>query len=138
MRGAVFADTGFWLARLNPLDRLHAKARETGRALGDAQVVTSDMVLTETLNALSGGGAFVRGQAVRLIATLQSDAQTEIVQQTPLLFGQAVAMYRERTDKSWSLTDCMSFLIMRKRHIKTALAHDRHFEQAGFTALLRE
>lgn len=47
-------------------------------------------------------------------------------------------MYRERTDKSWSLTDCMSFLIMRKRHIKTALAHDRHFEQAGFTALLRE
>lgn len=137
MRGAVFADTGFWLAHLNPLDHLHGKAREAGRALGDAQIVTSELVLIETLNALSGGGAFVRGQVARLVKTLQGDAQTEIVQQTPLLFNQSLALYRERADKDWSLTDCTSFLIMRKRHIKLALAHDRHFEQAGFTVLLR-
>jgi predicted nucleic acid-binding protein len=40
-------------------------------------------------------------------------------------------------DKEWSLTDCISFLLMRERGIHEALTHDHHFEQAGFVALLR-
>jgi predicted nucleic acid-binding protein len=41
------------------------------------------------------------------------------------------------TDKDWSLTDCVSFLVMRKRRLTEALTADRHFEQAGFVALLK-
>jgi predicted nucleic acid-binding protein len=44
---------------------------------------------------------------------------------------------KQRADKEWSLTDCASFKIMKARGITEALAHDHHFEQAGFTALLR-
>jgi uncharacterized protein len=40
-------------------------------------------------------------------------------------------------DKSWSFTDCGSFLIMHDEGLTSALTHDRHFEQAGFRALLR-
>ena len=48
-----------------------------------------------------------------------------------------VALYAERPDKDWSLTDCISFVVMRKMDITEALTGDRHFEQAGFTALLK-
>ena len=43
-----------------------------------------------------------------------------------------------RPDKEWSLTDCASIALMNARRISEALASDRHFEQAGFRALLRQ
>ena len=44
---------------------------------------------------------------------------------------------RTRLDKSWSLTDCISFEVMRSAQATDALTYDQHFEQAGFRALLR-
>ncbi len=138
MRGAVFADTGFWIARLSPLDQLHAKAREVSQSVNARLIVTTELVLAETLNAYSANGPFVRSLAVRLVDALEADPKVEIIRQTPALFAAALELYRERADKAWSLTDCMSFSIMKARGIKSALAHDRHFEQAGFKALLRD
>ena len=54
-----------------------------------------------------------------------------------LQFSEAFEAYRRRLDKEWSLTDCASFALMRERGLSEALAHDRHFEKAGFVALLR-
>ena len=48
-----------------------------------------------------------------------------------------LALYDARPDKQWSLTDCISFLVMQDRRITEALTGDHHFEQAGFTALLK-
>ena len=137
MRGAVFADTGFWVARISPDDQLHNQARNASRALNAALIVTSELVLVETLNTFSASGAFARGRVARVIEALLGDPQMEIIPQSPSLFADALALYRERGDKAWSLTDCTSFVIMRKRKIEAALTHDRHFEQAGFKALLR-
>jgi predicted nucleic acid-binding protein len=53
------------------------------------------------------------------------------------LLDQALELYHERDDKQWTLTDCTSFIIMRERSITEALTGDHHFEQAGFTALLK-
>jgi hypothetical protein len=45
-------------------------------------------------------------------------------------------LYRERPDKDWGAIDCISFTIIQERNIVEALTGDRHFEQAGFVALL--
>ncbi len=47
-------------------------------------------------------------------------------------------MLAERPDKEWSLVDCASFVLMRQREINEALTSDHHFEQAGFSRLLKQ
>ena len=57
--------------------------------------------------------------------------------QTAVLFREALALYRQHQDKEWGLTDCSSFVIMRRLGLTESLTFDHHFEQAGFVALLR-
>jgi predicted nucleic acid-binding protein len=52
------------------------------------------------------------------------------------LFARGLALHQQHGDKEWSLTDCVSFVIMRERGIHKALTHDHHFEQAGFERCL--
>jgi len=52
------------------------------------------------------------------------------------LFTRGLDLYHQRPDKQWSLTDCISFVVMRDRGMSEALTGDRHFEQAGFRPLL--
>jgi predicted nucleic acid-binding protein len=51
------------------------------------------------------------------------------------LFDAAWRLFKRRGDKSWSLTDCVSFSLMHQRNLDTALTFDKHFAQAGFTML---
>jgi hypothetical protein len=53
------------------------------------------------------------------------------------LFEAGTDLYSRRSDKEWSLTDCISFVVMQEQGIGEALTGDRHFEQAGFRALLK-
>lgn len=53
------------------------------------------------------------------------------------LYLEGVRFYDDRSDKEWSLTDCISFVVMLREKITEALTGDRHFEQAGFVALLK-
>jgi hypothetical protein len=46
-------------------------------------------------------------------------------------------LFGDRPDKEWSLTDCISFVVMEKEGVREALTGDKHFEQAGFVALLK-
>jgi predicted nucleic acid-binding protein len=131
----VFADTGYWEALLNPGDRLHAKAIEVSTSLGKVRQLTTEMVLDELLAALSK--IPVRPFAVQGVDAIRSNPNVEVIPQTSLQFTQAFGEYRRMADKEWSLTDCASFEIMRERGLTEALAHDQHFVQAGFVALLR-
>ncbi len=45
-------------------------------------------------------------------------------------------LHRERSDKTWSLVDCISFVVMQDLRLTEALTADHHFEQAGFVKLL--
>jgi uncharacterized protein len=68
---------------------------------------------------------------------LEADQKAEIVLPGPALWQRGIELYAERPDKGWSLTDCISFVVMQDRGITDALTADHHFEQAGFTALLK-
>lgn len=133
----VFADTVYWVAIANPHDAFHRNAIETAQQLGEHRIVTSELVLVEVLNMLSGHGAALRRGAVELAEAIAGDRSVEMVPQNAQLFRDALALYWDRPDKRWSLTDCASFRIMEQRNLTEALTHDRHFEQYGFRALLR-
>ncbi len=132
----VFADTGYWVAVLNPKEDWHARAIDASKLLGKARMITTEMVLDELLAALSK--VPVRASVILGVDAIRSNPNTEVVPQTSIQFSEAFDAYRRMPDKEWSLTDCASFALMRERGVSEALAHDHHFEQAGFIALLRQ
>jgi len=133
----VFADTGYWVALVNPRDDLHQHALDTSRSIDPLFIVTSDAVLTELLNDFGQRGPQLRKAAADLAGHLKRSPNCEVVPWASSLFDAGLALYRQRGDKNWSLTDCTSFVVMDEMRISEALAHDQHFEQAGFKALLR-
>lgn len=135
--GGVFADTGYWVAIVHPHDGLHQKAIDVSRQLRGYRIVTSEMVLVEVLNMFSGRGAHLREAASRAVQEITNDVTIEVVPQTRKLFLDALYLYRARADKEWSLTDCASFVIMKRLNIDEALTGDHHFEQYAFKALLK-
>ena len=133
----AFADAGYWIALWNPRDALHQKAMALANSFEETHVVTTQMVLTEALNGMAGIGDFWRTFAAQRVQELETNPYVEVISQTDAQFRIAVERYAARSDQTWSLPDCASFLIMEQRGITEALAHDRDFEQAGFAALLR-
>ena len=131
----VFADTGYWVAVLSPMDNWKERATAASRTLGKVRIVTTEMVLDELLAALAK--VAVRAMVIQGVDAIRSNPNIEVVPQTSLQFGEAFEAYRRTMDKAWSLTDCASFALMKERGLSEALAHDHHFEQAGFVALLR-
>ena len=73
---------------------------------------------------------------LRRLRTLRRDPSLEIIGFDSALCTAATTFYGARTDKSWGVTDCLSFILMQQRGLTAALSSDHHFEQAGFSALL--
>ena len=130
----TFLDTGYFIALLNPRDELHHRAFAWSQFVEDNLLVT-EHVLWETVNHYSLPSN--RSKVHALLAQVRSDPAYEIVPASPGLFDAGVLLHAQSVDKEWSLTDCISFVVMRERVVHRALAYDRHFEQAGFEALLR-
>jgi len=133
----VFADTAYWIALFNSRDQLHTRAMEVSKQFSASRIVTSDWVLTELLNGFAEGGPNMRSTIGAAVVALRSNTTVTVVPQTRQAFTAALDLYRARSDKGWSLTDCSSFLIIRELEIGAELTSDRHFEQAGCSALLR-
>ncbi len=133
----IFADTGFFIAQLKPRDELHLRARDWAVWIAQNQtlILTTEFVLIELGDALSAPADRAKYHAALL--SLLGVKQIEIVSASPDWFQKGVAFHKARPDKEWSLTDCISFVVMQERGISCALAYDHHFEQAGFESLLR-
>lgn len=131
--GERFVETVYWLAVLNDRDQYHTRALALSDQL-DGPFVTTDAVLFEVGNALSK--APWRSLAVDFLANVERDPELEIVRATADLFARAVSLFSARPDKTWGLTDCLSFTVMQDRGIREALTADQDFVQAGFRARL--
>jgi hypothetical protein len=130
----VFMDTSFLLALASPRDELHRRAI-MWRYVLTGPLVTTEFILLELADGLAGRK--LNPTAVSIIEGLRKGPDTEIIAAESLWIARGFQLYRQRADKMWSLTDCISFEIMKDRGITDALTHDHHFEQAGFRALLR-
>jgi hypothetical protein len=129
----LFADTFYFLALLSPQDAGHLKAQQFGEK-NDRPLLTTSWVLTEVADGLADTRN--RHLARQLYFDLQNDPLDQVVSATQKLFERGLALYDNRPDKNWSLTDCISFVVMQDHGITEALTADRHFEQAGFVPLL--
>lgn len=130
----AFGDTHYFLALLNPRDQDHARAVELSRAW-KGEIVTTRWILTEIADGLAlpsfraVAAAFIRRAEASPFVRILPDAEEQ--------FSLGFDLYAARPDKEWSLTDCISFVVMRNEGLSEALTADHHFEQAGFVALLR-
>ncbi len=129
----VFADTFYFLALLTERDEAHSWAKDSSRDRR-GRLVTTAWVLTEVADALADPAS--RASFLGLLGRLRRHPRAAIVPPTEDLFDRGLALYADRPDKDGSLTDCISFTVMREMGITEALTGDRHFEQAGFEALL--
>jgi predicted nucleic acid-binding protein len=130
----VFADAYYFVARLNRRDNYHERVVEYSRNLR-SHLLTSDWVLMEVADALAKSEC--RARIRDFILHLRQSAIVEIVPATREIFDRALELYHQHSDKGWTLTDCVSFVIMRERNVTDALTGDQHFVQAGFVALLK-
>jgi hypothetical protein len=131
---AVFADTFYYIALMHRADVAHQRAFDfTARFRGT--IVTTAWVITELADALADPAH--RAAFLRLHDDLRNEPRVTILPADQQLMDQGVDLYRRRADKGWSLTDCISFVVMGDQSLTEALTADHHFEQAGFTALLK-
>ena len=130
----VFADTSYFLALLNVRDEAHLKASEFSQT-HDQPLLTTVWVLTEVGDAVSRSDN--RQVFQKLLSDLRQDPESIVLPADQQLWEKGVALYSRRADKNWSLTDCISFEVMRDEGLTEALTGDRHFEQAGFIVLLK-
>lgn len=130
----LLLDTVFIQALLNRNDQYHARASSFLPEVRKAAVVwVTEAVLTEVANALS---SFNRAGAARFIQQCYGTPNIQVVSVGTALFKRGLELFAARPDKQWSLTDCISFVVMRENGVSEAVTADRHFVQAGFRALL--
>ena len=136
---AVFWDASAFIALLNRRDRWHQPAVALASQLASENRfrVTTSAVMTEVANGLAK--VPLRSKVPSLIQAWEYSAalgRTEVIHVDEQLWWRGFELYKERADKEWGLTDCLSFVVMRERGIEEAFTADHHFAQAGFQRLL--
>lgn len=129
-------DAVAWIADANKRDALHVRTRQVMSKLRQQHVafVTTEFVLLEVANAF--GRLPLRLLAIPYLNTLRGLPDLEIIPANSSLLADGWALYNQRLDKEWSLTDCTSFVVMAREQILEAVTSDHHFQQAGFVRLL--
>jgi predicted nucleic acid-binding protein len=129
-----FADSFYFIALFQERDAAHERALEFAHS-ERSLLVTTRWVLAEVADALSDPQT--RSDAGAFLEHIQVTEGFVVITGSDALFDRGLQLYRRRLDKDWSLTDCISFVVMSDHGISEALTGDHHFEQAGFSALLR-
>ena len=132
----VFVDTVYWIAIANPKDQWRHTAEDAREQLGNARLVTTEEVLTEFLTALSKRPR-LRDMAVRVVRGILGNPNVKVIPQSRDSFQKGLRRYEERPDKGYSLQDCISMNAMDSESITEILTNDRHFEQDGYTVLMK-
>ncbi len=127
-----FLDTSFVIALELKDDQRHqaAKSYWQSMAITSPQLVTTSYVFDEIVTFFNSRSR--HDKAVEVGNRLVSSAVVKLIQVDEALFFDAWQYFQQHEDKNYSLTDCISFLVMERLSIQTALTFDRHFIQAGF------
>jgi uncharacterized protein len=125
----VFLDTSYLLALIRKKDARHEDALAASVNYA-GPFITTDLVLVELANCLSQPP--YRAAAVAIIEKIRTDENTMVVPFGSEGMEKALALYKARSDKSWGIVDCFSFVVIKEKRLKVSLCFDEHFRQAGF------
>lgn len=131
----LFLDTSYLIAVESTDDQYRKAASAHWRSLlkSPRRLVTSSYVLVEVVTLLNNRRS--HSKAVELGNNLLSSRLFNVVHVNEELFYEAWRYFQKYKDKTYSLTDCVSFVLMKKLGLTEALTFDKHFEQAGFAKL---
>lgn len=130
----MFVDTSGFFSINDKAEKHHAAAREMYKQAWFR--LTTNYVLDEFV-ALASARKLSREKILAFSEEILIDEKVEIVWINKATHSKAIALLKNRRDKSYSLCDAVSFIVMREREIAEALTTDHHFEQEGFVRLLK-
>ena len=133
----VFVDAAYWIALLRSDDQWHGSALAAREQLGRVTLVTTEEVLTEVLTGLSRYGSALRTEAVGMVRNILESEDVRIIRQTHDSFMEGLSRYEQRSDKTYSLQDCIAMNVMEAESITEVLTTDHNFEQESFTILMK-
>jgi predicted nucleic acid-binding protein len=129
----IFVDTGPFCALFVRSDPYRARA-QVGFEIIDRQdflPVTTNVVVVETYSLLLARSS--REAAMAFLEWIVGQSSYRLERVTAMDEMNAQDLLRRRSDKSWSLCDALSFVVMKRLHIRKALSFDRHFREYGAT-----
>ncbi|NJL22846.1 MAG: type II toxin-antitoxin system VapC family toxin [Leptolyngbyaceae cyanobacterium SM1_3_5] len=130
----MLLDTSGLLCYLHQNEPQHQEAVQLlDRA--NQKFLTHSYVLAELI-ALALIRRFPRPAVLAFVMDLLDNPDVETIWVDEQLHREAMKLLIDRPDKTYSLCDAVSFVLMRQRSITKALTTDRHFEQEGFIKLL--
>ncbi len=133
----VFLDTSGLVAVVNTDDQWHTQAEKVWSELIVTQtdLVTSSLVLIELADGLSR--IRHRPLATQIVDGLRASERVTIIQSDATIEKLAWKLFRDRRDKEWGMTDCVSMTLMTEQAIGRIFTADSHFIQAGFEILVK-
>jgi predicted nucleic acid-binding protein len=126
----MFIDTSYLFALEFKNDQYHHIAQRYWQKWIPNRLVTTSYVFDELMTFFNKSG--YHAKVVTVGNTLLNSSFIELIQIDEALFLEGWAYFQQHDDKTYSLTDCISFVVMQKLKINTALTFDKHFLQAGF------
>ena len=129
---AAFLDTSYLLALELANDQNHHAALHHWQRIGPLLpvLVTTSYVFDEVVTFFNSRGHHAK--AVQVGNNLLLSPSVQFMQVDEHLFHAGWQYFQQHQDKHYSLTDCISFIVMQQANIITAFTFDRHFAQAGF------
>lgn len=128
----VFADSSYLIALEVDNDQHHQLAQQHWQSLArrSIELVITSFIFDEVMTFLNSWR--LHAKAVQLGDILLQSSYVRLMHVETSLFTEGWAYFRQHKDKYYSLTDCISFVVMQNLGITIALTFDKHFEQAGF------
>lgn len=135
MKNTYLLDTSYILALEIKNESAHQQVLPNWITLAKSKplLVTTTYIFDETVTFFNSRN--LHHKAVEVGNRLLLSPDIELVEIDRNLFNRGWQYFQKYQDKSYYLTDCLSFIVMEQREIVTALTLDRHFLQAGFQIL---
>lgn len=133
----ILLDSAGFLALWDAGDEHHERAVRLQAELAGKhrRFVTTEYVVDETATLLLLRHS--HAAAADFLDTIERSEALRLEWIGPERFHAASAFFRKHSDKEWSFTDCVSFVLMHELRIREAFTTDHHFKQAGFVPLLK-